>query len=95
MCHMLNKKTDLNIAMRTFLAGEQITEEKLVMAEAAISDLTTTLATQHAEAMIAGEIDMIEIEFLDDPEDPYRFFRVGTNPAMMVNPLQLVDRKPS
>ncbi len=48
------------------------------------------LAETHARRLLAlpgGDKHMIEIEFLDEPRD--RFFRIGTDPAMMVHPIEV------
>jgi hypothetical protein len=46
------------------------------------------LAKQHAHAMSAGLLGMIEIEFLDEPNPHERFFRIGTDPSGMVMPME-------
>lgn len=47
------------------------------------------LAEQHITAMASGFIDMVEFEFLDEPDVNQRFLRVGTNPLGMVTPVDL------
>jgi len=44
------------------------------------------LGARHALAMDAGELDMVELEFPDCPVND-RFFRIGTNPAGMREPI--------
>lgn len=45
------------------------------------------MARGHAKAMNAGLITMIEVEFLDKPDDPHRFARFGMEPRGMTNPI--------
>ena len=47
------------------------------------------LAESHAEETNAGRVDMIELEFPDDPPEE-RFFRMGVNPDGMWIPLKVV-----
>jgi len=64
--------------------GPQLVYEKPVRwveASAALAEL----AERHAQAMAAGKLDMVELEFPDCPPDD-RYFRIGTNPAGMVRP---------
>lgn len=57
------------------------------MTEAALETLLPKLAAKHAKAMVAHELHMIEIEFLDEPNPLERFFRFGTDPSGMVIPI--------
>lgn len=54
-----------------------------------IEALLPELGEKHAGMMAAGMIDMIEIEFPDDPPEE-RYFRIGTNPAGMVMPVRVL-----
>lgn len=54
-----------------------------------LDGLIAGLGETHATQMKNGEIDMVEIEFLDDPNDPNRFFRIGRTAAGMVDPISL------
>lgn len=47
------------------------------------------LAFQHAISMALGFIDMVEFEFLDEPDVNQRFLRLATNPQGMVMPFDL------
>lgn len=51
------------------------------------TDALAELAERHAQAMAAGELDMVELEFPDCPPDD-RYFRIGTNAAGMVLPIE-------
>lgn len=74
----------MKVAVRGFGIGEKIFEE--------IVDIDSDLS-----AIILSQVDrlkqyrqyMIEIEFIEEPENPYRFFRFGTDPSGMVLPLEL------
>jgi hypothetical protein len=69
---------------RGFLGPRLVYETPVrwVQASAALAEL----AERHAQAMAAGELDMVEMEFPDCPPDD-RFFRIGTNAAGMVRPV--------
>lgn len=47
------------------------------------------LGEEHAMMMAAGKIDMVEIEFLDEPNVNERFLRFGLNPTGMVMPIPI------
>jgi hypothetical protein len=44
------------------------------------------IGKRHAQAVAAGELDMVELEFPDCPVND-RFFRIGTNPVGMREPI--------
>ena len=57
--------------------------------EIGLNKLAAELGTEHAQAMADGMLDMVEIEFLDEPDVNQRFFRIGTNPAGMRLPVEI------
>jgi len=78
------------IAIRGFMGGVKQFEERMDISES--GDEIEGLAEKHALAMLAlpgGYKHMIEIEFLDEPDPLERFFRIGTDPAMMVAPIEV------
>jgi hypothetical protein len=70
------------VILRGFLKGDPIFSDHQEI-DPEDAGLMERVAEQHARMTLSGDIDMIEIEFLDisDPND--RFFRIGTNPAGM------------
>lgn len=77
----------MRIAIRGWADGVlQFDERHDVAAE---EDLTE-MAEQHASRLLAaGEVHMIEIEFLDEPDPLQRFVRFGTDPRRMVAPISI------
>lgn len=76
------------IAIRGFIGGVKQFEEHVDASES--GDELEGLAEKHALDLLArpgGDKHMIEIEFLDEPDPLQRFFRVGTDPAGMVQPI--------
>lgn len=82
------------LAFRGFVDGTVLFEEFVEVEDAAIETLLPDLAEKHATAMAEHELHMIEIEFLDEPDQQQRFFRFGTDPSRMVDPLLLGDEGP-
>lgn len=76
----------IRVIMRGFLKGDPVFTDHQEIDPDDIEGLIGRVAEQHARMMAAGEIDMIEIEWLDEPDPLQRFFRIGTNPAGMVLP---------
>lgn len=72
---------------RGYLRGELVFERPfrvLIRAHKAMA----RLGAKHAQAMAAGELDMVELEFPDWPVAD-RFFRIGTNPEGMREPMEI------
>ena len=78
----------MRIAIRGFIGGEQQFEE---VVNADFVDIGE-LARKHVERL-AHAPHMIEIEFLDEPNRAERFFRMGTDPSGMHNPIAIDLRK--
>ena len=81
--------TILRLAIRGFADGKQQFQEFIEVADAELDGLLPTLAEKHAAKLASFELHMIEIEFLDEPDENQRFFRFGTDPQRMVKPLQI------
>lgn len=73
----------MRIAVRGFAEGRRIFEE---IFEAETPDLEE-IAVRHAERLLPYPKHMIEVEFLDEPNPLERFFRLGTDPSRMVQPI--------
>ncbi len=72
------------------LANQRLVfKERVTIAESDMEKLLPDLAAKHAAAMVAGELHMIEIEFLDEPDPLARFFRMGTDARGMVKPVAI------
>lgn len=79
----------MRLAIRGFVDGRLKFEDALEVDGSGMESLVPRLAEKHAAMMAAGELDMIEIEFLDEPDPLQRFFRFGTNPRAMVLPVSI------
>jgi hypothetical protein len=81
----------LRLRARGFAEGRVIFDENL---EAAAEEVAA-LAERHCLRMVPYPKHMIEIEFLDEPDPRQRFFRIGTDPAGMVQPVAIpIDSDP-
>jgi hypothetical protein len=72
----------MRLAIRGYKKREKVFEE---FVDAGQVDLER-LALEHALRLV-GEAHMIEIEFLDEPDESQRYFRFGTDPEGMVMPI--------
>lgn len=75
----------MRLAIRVFLDGKKVSEESLT---ADTLDVVRALAEKHAD-MLAGIAGMVEIEFLDEPDESQRYFRIGTDPRGMAIPIKI------
>jgi hypothetical protein len=77
----------IRLAIRGFASGKRQFEELIEINEADIDSAIPQLALKHADALTSHALHMIEIEFLDEPDENERFFRFGTDPSGMVIPM--------
>jgi hypothetical protein len=77
------------IVVRGFAGGVKKWEDRIDIADEELETLLPALAEKHGEAMAMHEISMIEIEFLDEPNRDSAFFRIGTDPRGMRNPVAI------
>ena len=77
------------LAIRGSRADVVVFEDFVEWTEEELDRRLGPLAEKHARVMLTGEdaLHMIEIEFLDEPDPAQRFFRFGTDPKRMVNPV--------
>ena len=83
----------IRLAVRVFLDGIKEREDRISLDTELLEDIVRKLAEEHAE-MMASRRGMIEIEFLDELNPEQRFFRLGTDPAGMVMPVEVDLTKP-
>jgi hypothetical protein len=79
-------KTAVNVALRIYVLNKLELEERIHVSEQDLETLLPQMAERHAE-MIGARKHMVEIEFLDEPDQTQRFFRFGTDPSGMIIPL--------
>jgi hypothetical protein len=80
----------MRLAIRGFVAGVAQFEDLLELNDDAELDTRIAmLANDHAEALAAKSLHMIEIEFLDEPNPLQRYFRFGSDPQMMRRPVEV------
>ena len=77
----------IRLAIRGFSAARQEFEDLVEMEDEQLGNLLPDLAEKHAAALASHDLHMIEIEFLDERDPLQRFFRFGTDPARMVEPM--------
>ena len=80
----------MRLAIRGFEFGDLVFEERVNKSIEELDTLLPKLGEQHATAMAAGDLTMIEIEFVDDPNPLQKYFRFGTDPRGMVQPLRIL-----
>ncbi len=79
----------VRLAIRGFAGTTRIFEERVDVEVDHLGGILPTLAEMHAKRLAAYEKHMIEIEFLDEPNEKERFFRFGTDPSGMVVPIEI------
>ncbi|HJT87654.1 MAG TPA: hypothetical protein VJ732_07350 [Bryobacteraceae bacterium] len=80
--------TLIHLAFRGWVGNELRFCDRVALPEAALEKIVPALARKHAQAL-AREPHMLEIEFLDEPNPQERFFRFGTDPRRMVEPIAI------
>lgn len=76
----------MKVAVRGF-AGKRRIFEEIVDVDFDTSDPEDVIRSQ-VERMLPYPDHMIELEFIEDAPNPYRFFRFGTDPEGMVIPME-------
>jgi hypothetical protein len=79
----------IHLAIRGYAGTVKLFEDCVSFEEEALDTLISDLAEKHAEAMARHDLHMVEIEFLDEPNRDERFFRFGTDPSLMVSPVEV------
>jgi hypothetical protein len=88
--------TTIRLAIRGFIEGGfKIFEDRATVPVEGMESYLRGLAETHAKRLAAHELHMIEIEFLDEPDENQRFFRFGTDPQGMVQPIAIDLSQPS
>ena len=77
------------LVVRGFAGRQVVFEEHIEIGPDQVGTVIPTIAERHARQMAAHELHMIEIEFLDEPNEKERFFRFGTDPSGMVAPIRI------
>jgi hypothetical protein len=77
----------IHMMVRGYLGRTMQFERRCDIDSEAMGEVLPQLAEEHATAMAAGQLGMIEIEFLDVPYINERFFRLGVDPSGMVKPM--------
>ena len=80
---------NIRLVIRGFVGAKILFEDRVTLDDAQLENLLPRLAKKHAAAMAAHELHMLEFEFLDEPDLNERFFRIGTDPAGMVMPVEI------
>ena len=81
--------SNFRIIVRGFAGRKVVFEDRM---EAPVDKIDAVLrqhAERHVRQMAAHELHIIEIEFLDEPNENERFFRFGTDPSGMVMPIKI------
>lgn len=79
----------MKLAIRGYVGGKIKFEDRIDCSPAELDKLLPDLARKHGDALAAHELHMIEIEFLDEPDQNQRYFRFGTDPSGMVVPIRV------
>ena len=77
----------IRLAIRGFLAREKKFEQFVNVPVFELDEVLPSLGERHCRDMAEGVLDLIEIEFLDEPIVSQRFFRISTTPDGMLVPV--------
>jgi len=77
----------VRLAIRGYVYRRIAFEDRADVEFEQLDGVLPALAKQHCEKLAAHDLHMIEIEFLDEPNEQDRFFRFGTDPSGMVLPI--------
>lgn len=81
---------EMRLIIRGFGTGWKLQfEDRTSVDSDDMAGVLPALAEKHAKAMAAHQLQMIEIEFLDEPDPQERFFRFGTDARMMRDPTEV------
>lgn len=75
----------VRMCIRVYGDGHLLSKEWVEAGE----DEMRRIGEEHTKLLGRFERGMVEIEFLDEPDPEQRFFRVGNDPSMMVNPTRI------
>lgn len=84
----------LRLMIRGYIAGVKQFEEPVNCTPGDDLELLVTRQVANLCGKPGGYFHMIEIEFLDEPDPMQRYFRVGTDPEMMVIPMEIIRPGP-
>jgi len=84
----------LHFVVRGYGDGAQIFEDHVSVDDDDLNAIDG-LVNSHIERVAVYERHMLEIECLDDPSNPERFFRFGTDMSRMVCPIEIDLSEPS
>lgn len=79
---------NIRLAIRTYSRGVLQSCERIEVSPDELQNVLPDIAHKHAAAML-GAPGHVEIEFLDEPNIEERFFRIGTDPSCMRDPMRV------
>ena len=79
----------VRLMIRGYVGRTVVFEDRVDVAFPDLGTILPSMAEQHATKLAAHDLHMIEIEFLDEPNEQERYFRFGTHPAGMVMPIEI------
>jgi hypothetical protein len=85
----MNGRDIIRLAIRGFAGRNRVFQDHVEVSPGDLEQVVPKLAERHATKLANHEPHMIEIEFLDEPNENERFFRFGTDPSGMIMPVQV------